>query len=134
MPDWSRKRRATGGKPAAAVAEPFEDQRIGRATLPLPNNKSNVFYTPNRDEAHYLAAFINPEPAQMALGRFAVSTGVTPAALARLPLPAFDGGDSDHVGLANLGRDAAQATTDGDAADLALVEADISQKVWAMVG
>jgi N-6 DNA Methylase len=105
---------ATGGRPAAAVREPSLDQRLGRTTLPLPNNKSNIYYTSDPDEAHFIAAFINSEPAQSALARFAVSTGVTPAALARLPMPRFDPANESHIALAVLGRAAATDAADGN--------------------
>lgn len=95
---------ASGGKPAAAVCEPWHDKRLGRTTLPLPNNKSNIYYASNLDEAHFIAAFINSPAGQEALGRFAVDTGVTPAALQRLPMPRYDAREPSHRALANLGR------------------------------
>ena len=70
--------------------------------MPIPNNKSNIYYCPE-DEAHYLAGFINSGPAQEALGRFAVSTGVTPGALARLPVPRFDTKNEQHQDSRALG-------------------------------
>jgi hypothetical protein len=120
------------GQPIAAVREPQFDARLDRTTLPLPNNKSNIYYTSSTDEAHFLAAFINSTPAQRALGRFAVLTGVTPAALARLPMPAFSGEIEEHVELARLGRAAANQA--GDADELAELEVRIDAVVWRIVG
>lgn len=120
------------GAPVAAVREPANDPKLGRTTLPIPNNKSNIYYAASPDEAHYMAAFINSLPAQRSLARFAVSTGVTPAALARLPLPRFDAGNEDHRELARLGRAAAEAADDQDR--LEEIEAQINAAVWAVAG
>lgn len=120
------------GSPVAAVREPANDQRLGRTTLPIPNNKSNIYYTRSIEEAHFMAAFINSAPAQGALARFAVSTGVTPAALARLPLPRFDPEVEPHRELAALGAAASQAIDDPE--ELAAIEDRINEAVWAVVG
>jgi hypothetical protein len=125
---------ATGGRPAAAVREAQPDQRLGRSTLPLPNNKSNIYYTGSVDEAHFVAAFINSEPAQAALARFAVSTGVTPAALARLPLPRFDVHEAAHVELANLGSRASEAAGAGEVLILTEIENEINEAVTDLAG
>jgi hypothetical protein len=118
------------GTPVAAVREPTHDPRLDRTTLPIPNNKSNIYYTDIVDEAHFVAAFINSEPAQLALSRFAVSTGVTPAALARLPLPRFDANEEAHIVLAQLGAAAASAQCQEE---LEEVEARLSRAVWDLV-
>jgi hypothetical protein len=120
------------GNPVAAVREPSDDPKIGRATLPIPNNKSNIYYTPSVDEAHFIAAFINSGPAQLALSRFAVSTGVTPAALGRLPLPRFDSDSESHRALAALGAEASGAAE--DPARLTAIEGRIDEAVWEVVG
>ena len=123
---------ASGGRPAAAVSEPLLDTRIGRTTLPYPNNKSNIYYTPFADEGYYLAAAINSEPAQRGLGRFAVSTGVTPAALERLPIPRYSKTEAAHRDLARLGRAAHQKRE--DPAQLAGIEEEIDEAVWSVTG
>jgi len=119
---------ATGGRPAAAVAEPRANRALGRTTLPYPNNKSNVYYTRSLEEAHFIAAFVNSGPAQEALARFAVATGVTPVALERLPLPRFDADDTRHCALAGLGASAHELV--GLPAALAQTEAEIDELVW----
>jgi hypothetical protein len=123
---------AAGGRPAAAVSTPAPDRPTGRVTLPYPNNKSNIYYTASAEEAHYIAAFLNADCAQAALGRFAVSTGVTPAALERLPMPKFDAGDAAHEQLAKLGEDAHAAV--GDPQRLADLERRIDELVWKLAG
>lgn len=117
---------ATRGRPGAAVVVARDFPELGRTTLPIPNNKSNIYYC-DEDEAHYLAAFINSSPAQEALGRFAVSTGVTPAAIGRLPLPRFDAQDQQHRALSDLGRAAAAAVDAPD--ELANVERNVDTAV-----
>jgi hypothetical protein len=123
---------ATSGRPAAAVATAAYDERLNRTTLPLPNNKSNIYYTRSTEEAHFLAGFINSSPAQGALSRFAVSTGVTPVALERLPIPRFDQADRNHVRVAQLAQEASRIANDptGDAEELAAVEKELDQCVW----
>jgi hypothetical protein len=115
------------GEPVAAVREARHDPKLDRVTLPIPNNKSNIYYTDSVDEAHFLAAFINSQPTQQALARFAVSTGVTPAAIARLPLPPFDAGEASHQALAELGATATEAPNE---AALQEIEAAINRAVW----
>lgn len=124
---------ATSGRPAAAVRLPEYEPSLDRTTLPIPNNKSNIFYTTVEDEAFYLAAFINSEPAQAALSRFAVSTGVTPAALGRLPMPSFDGTNPHHRALARLGREA-NRIVNGGAVGLEEVELAINDAIWEAAG
>ena len=102
---------ATQGRPAAAVCIDKLDERLGRTVLPIPNNKSNILYVSTEAEAHFVAAFLNSEPAQSALGRFASSTGVTPAALTRLPLPRFVESNALHLELAQFGSLAAELAT-----------------------
>ena len=121
---------AAGGRPAAAVAEPTHEPRIDRATLVLPNNKSNILYTKTTEEAYFVAAFINAGPAQDALARFSVSTGITPAALARLPLPGYDAQDAEHRPLAELGQQATAARAERDDERLASLEREIDDQVW----
>ena len=123
---------ATGGRPAAAVREASFYPRLGRTTLPLPNNKSNIYYTKSVAEAHYIAAFINSGPAQDALGRFAVSTGVTPAALARLPISRFSPLDPLHAALAQAGKDAADLALRGETDKLIEVEQAIASLVISL--
>ncbi len=122
------------GQPVAAVQEPAFDSQLGRTTLSIPNNKSNIFYASSPEEAHYLAAFINSAPAQRALARFVVLTGVTPAALARLPIPRFSPDIETHVALARLGRDAADAARQEQVDRLAEIEDDIDETVWRLSG
>ena len=122
---------ASGGRPAAAVATQANDSRLGRDTLPYPNNKSNIYYTDSLAEAHFLAAFLNSQPAQAALARFAVSTGITPAALERLPLPQFNADDPDHGELARLG-ERAHSVVGTDA--LPQIEDEIDDLVWRIAG
>lgn len=97
---------ASGGLPHAAVAGPELDTRLGRSTLALPNNKSNIFFTGNLREAYYLAAWVNSRKARNAIGRFAASTGITPKALKNLPIPRFNDSDSRHLRLAELSQEA----------------------------
>ena len=127
---------ATGARPAAAVRTPRYDERLGRTTLPLPNNKSNIFYTETTDEAYFLAAIINSSPIQNALSRFAVSTGVTPAAMSRLPIPVFDGSDRRHAALAALSLQAAHLmeTDDLAAGEVAQLESQMDELVWDVAG
>jgi hypothetical protein len=115
---------------------PEHDARLNRTTLPYPNNKSNIYYAASADEAFFLSGFINSSPAQEALSRFAVSTGVTPQALARLPIPTFDSTNRDHMALADLGRRAAAITGDSTADPFAITqcEAEIDEAAWTMAG
>lgn len=62
----------------------------------MPNNKTNIYYTANEDEAYYLAGWINSAPVQDALQRFGAATGITPRALERLPIPEYRSTDDDH--------------------------------------
>lgn len=123
------------GRPAAAVAFPAYDERLRRSTLPLPNNKSNIYYAESPEEAHFLAAFINSAPAQQALSTFAVSTGVTPAALSRLPIPKFNPTHRQHMGLATLGMEAGNVASRSteDPQTLTDIEHQIDDLVWKLV-
>jgi len=100
---------ATGGVPAAAVCEPAMVPELGRVTVPLPNNKTNIIFTATADEAYYLAAWVNSTACGQGLARFAVSTGITPKALSRLPIPTFDSASADHQSLVALARDCTAA-------------------------
>lgn len=121
------------GTPVAAVAVPIFDAKLGRETLPIPNNKSNIYYAASAAEVYFLAAFINSQPAQAALQRFAVSTGVTPAAIARLPLPRFDEASSDHRRLSELAKAATAYVADGQVERLSEIEDEINDRVWSVV-
>ena len=127
---------AADGRPAAAVRVPEHDGRLNRVTLPYPNNKSNIYYAASAEEAFFLAAFINSSPAQEALSRFAVSTGVTPQALSRLPIPTFDSVETKHTRLSDLGRLAIGAAADPTAlpAAVADLEREINDLVWTISG
>jgi hypothetical protein len=119
---------ATNGRPGAAVVVPSYDSRLDRTTLPVPNNKSNIYYSDSASEAHFLAAFINSTPAQEALSSFASSTGVTPAALSRLPIPRFRPGLASHAQLASLGERAAAVGPE----ELGAVESEIDRLTWEL--
>jgi hypothetical protein len=121
------------GAPVAAVATPTYDPRLERTTLPIPNNKSNIYYAESSDEAHYMAAFINSGPAQGALSRFAVSTGVTPVALARLPLPRFNASNPEHRALADIGRRASEVAATADLEELEVIERAAADLVTGLV-
>jgi N-6 DNA Methylase. len=127
---------ASDGRPAAAVRVPTYDAMLNRESLPYPNNKSNIYYASSEDEAHFLAAFVNSRPAQAALSRFAVSTGVTPGALARLPIPTFESTNGEHARLATLGRRAMSivASLLLDPMALDSCEAEIDEVVWSLAG
>jgi len=122
-----------GGMPGAAVVGPTHDPRIGRETVPFPNNKSNILFTKKPREAHYLAGWINSRPAQRALGRFAASTGITPKALSRLPIPRFDESNAGHSKLAEYSELAANAAKAGDIPTLSTLELRIDDLVLPLV-
>jgi hypothetical protein len=118
------------GRPGAAVAVPSMDARLGRETLVFPNNKTNVLYLDAADEAMFVAAWINSSPAQDALGRFAASTGITPKALHRLPIPRYSRTDPDHAELVMLAREATRlAGLTGEGELGALVQAEMDRLV-----
>jgi len=102
--------------------------------LPLPNNKSNVIFTDDIEEAHYLAAWVNSAPAQQQIARISSSTGITPKVLEYLPIPKFDGGIEAHVELSGRGSSAARAAIEGDADELARIEREIAELVLAIRG
>jgi hypothetical protein len=93
---------AGGGEPMAAVEVPRVDRKLGRKTVVFPNNKCNIIFTHNLAEAHYLAGWTNSAVATTGLGRFAASTGITPVAMQRLPIPKFDVADRLHRTLAQM--------------------------------
>ena len=112
---------ATAGRPAAAVCEARFDPTLGRKTLPVPNHKGSIFIA-SPDEAHYLAGFINSEPAQEALSRFVSPTAVSPRAFRRLPMPQYDSTNDEHAELSRLARHAAAAVSAGDGVELMRLE------------
>jgi len=109
---------AAAGRPAAAVASPHVDPYLGRRTVSLPNNKTNVYFTRNEDEAYYLAGWVNSSPVQDALERFSAATGITPRALERLPVQRFDADDTNHVEVARLARVCTEKAQADDRAQL----------------
>jgi hypothetical protein len=109
---------ASGARPAAAVAFPQLDPLLGRRTVPLPNNKNNVYFTKSEDEALYLAGWINAAPVQDALQRFSAATGITPRALERIPIPGYDDSNPQHRETARLAAICVRAAADDDRAAL----------------
>jgi hypothetical protein len=101
---------AGGSLPAAAVLSPQFRSELGRVTVQLPNNKSNVIFTPVEDEAYYLAGWINSSAAQSQIARFAASTGITPRVLEYLPIAPFDDSNQSHKQIAELARQATYMT------------------------
>ena len=73
-------------------------------------------------------------PIQDALSRFAVSTGVTPGALARLPIPPFSQKNPDHLRLSELGAMAVALSANLAPAisDLTSIETEIDEIVWVI--
>jgi len=88
--------------PPAAVCSPAADPRLGRVTTVYPNNKVNFISTRSREEADYLAGFVNSPLAQAAIARQASSTTIAPVTMNSLPIPAFDGSDPSHQRLAAI--------------------------------
>lgn len=119
---------STGGRPEAAVLEPKGFPKLGRMTVPLPNNKTNMLITNTADEAHYLCAWVNSTPAQDALARFAAATGITPKALRTIPIPRYSEASRMHIRLAELSR-AAHAVQDDLDPDLGSVLHEIDSLV-----
>lgn len=97
--------------PPAAVRSPMTDPRLGRVTTVYPNNKLNFIATGSRDEADYLAGFVNSPLAQAAIARQASSTTIAPVTMNSLPIPAFDPTDHDHVRLAGMAAQCSEADT-----------------------
>ena len=91
-------------RPPTAVYVPRWDQRLGLETVCYPNNKSNMFVTQSLSEAHYVAAWINSNPAQASIARLVSSTTITPVALKRLPMPRFDPANRIHQRLSEIAR------------------------------
>jgi hypothetical protein len=104
---------ASAGRPAAAVTSPRLDAKLGRATIALPNNKVNVYFTDKEDEAWFIAGWLNSAPVQDSLERFSAATGVTPKALERIPIPTYDSTEEHHRDVVALARAcAADASVD----------------------
>ncbi len=125
---------AGGGRPAAAVAGPLDDPRLGRTVTPLPNNKTNIYYTRSADEAHYLAGWINSYSAQATLERYSASTGITPAALERLAIPAWDGDDGAHRRVVEAAVACQSAAGTNSLLDLAVAWTEVDLSVAALAG
>lgn len=94
---------AAEGRPPTAPIFPVVDQRLGRATVPYFNNKSNFLQTTDEDESWFVAAFLSSPCCQNLIGRIATSTTISPRKLASVPIPRFDPGDARHQRIAQLG-------------------------------
>jgi len=99
---------APGGTPPAAPVFPEFDGRLGRATVPYFNNKSNFLRVESPEEAWFIATFINVPASQQLIGRVAMSTTISPMKLASVPIPRFDPTDDAHRRLVELGRGAVE--------------------------
>jgi len=119
---------SSGGRPAAAVALPRYDAKLNRVTIPLPNNKLNIYFTETEDEAFYLAAWVNSSSVQDLLSRFAASTGITPRALQNIPIPKYEQTNLHHVEISECGREA-HARVEAGRQDLADLEDRIDELV-----
>jgi hypothetical protein len=95
---------APGGRPPTSPVSPAADPKLGRDTVPYFNNKSNFLKTESRDEAWYIATFLNSPACQQLIGRIAMSTTISPRKLASVPIPRFQDNDPDHIRLAELGQ------------------------------
>jgi len=113
--------------PAAAVVLPAYDARLGRTATTLIDHKLLFCGVADEDEAHYVAGMINSGPFQALLQSFASSTGVTPRALGRLPIPAFD--PLAHGSVVNAARDARAAAMISNRAAQSAAEAAVEAAV-----
>jgi len=125
---------AGGGRPVAAVAGPAADARLGRVVTPLPNNKTNIFYTKDADEAHYLAGWINSFPVQSTLERYSAATGITPAALERVAIPAWNRQDDGHRQIFAAARTCETVAAAGNVPDLTAAWRTLDLAVAAVAG
>lgn len=123
---------ASGGRPGAAVSSPVIDGRLGRETSALPNNKTNIHYTKDINEAHYLAGWINSYSVQAALERYSAATGITPAALERLAIPPYDQEQPQHRAVAQAAQECQAAATRGSAPGLATCWAKVDRAVASL--
>ena len=111
--------REIAGNFGAAVVEKRYNEKLGRSVAPLVEHKLLFCSVQTRDEAIYLACFINSGPAQDLLASFASTTGLTPRALRTLPIPDFDQQDDNARLLVDHGLDIL-ATPASDREDVAL--------------
>lgn len=114
-----------GKTPPAAVCSPIADPRLGRVTTVYPNNKVNFIATRSREEADYLAGFVNSPLAQAAIARQASSTTIAPVTMNSLPIPAFDPADERHVRLAAAALRCGTGAEEPDLAELDEVVASV---------
>jgi hypothetical protein len=106
-------------RPAAAVVDAVFDFDLGRSASPLIDHKLLFCSVESRDEALYLAAFINSTPVQDLLASFANEIAVSPTTLRRLPVPAWDDTNEKMKALA----DAARPISGSDDVEAQLVSA-----------
>lgn len=106
-------------RPAAAVVEAVMDFDLGRVTTPLIDHKLLFCSVATRDEALYLAAFINSSPVQDLLASFINEIAVSPTTLRRLPIPSWNAENQTMLALA----EAARPISGADGVDALLVEA-----------
>jgi hypothetical protein len=111
---------AAGGQPPTSPVFARMYDRLGRATVPYFNNKSNFLSAASVDEAWFVAGFLSAPIAQQLLGRISVSTTITPRKLASVPIPRFDSANAEHVRLAQV----AQQSTTNEAWEANLGELD----------
>lgn len=76
-------------RPSAAVITARFDKNLGRTTAPLADHKLLFCCVDSKEEAIYLAAFINSTPIQDLLDSFANKIAVSPLTMKRLPIPDF---------------------------------------------
>jgi hypothetical protein len=124
---------ASGGRPAAAVRTPRFDRKLGRTTIDLPNNKTNIIFTSTENEAWYLCGWVNSQQAQDALERTAAATGITPRALERLPIPRYDPSNSAHLALAAAAKRCEGAAEQDDDLTVQEYARDVDAHVSAIV-
>jgi hypothetical protein len=96
-------------RPAAAVVEARMDYDLGRRTAPLIDHKLVFCSVESREEALYLAAFINSTPIQDLLDSYINAVAVGPTTLSRLPIPPFDPEHEDTKDLVKLADEVVRA-------------------------
>jgi hypothetical protein len=92
-------------RPPAAVYEPADDDALGFKTSCYPNNKVNFLTCSNLQEADYVAAFVNSEPAQATIARRSSSTTIAPSTLNALALPEYDPANPLHRSISEIGQE-----------------------------
>ncbi len=79
----------------------------------------------SREEADYLAGFVNRPLAQAAIARQASSTTIAPVTMNSLPIPAFDPADETHLRLSAAALRFATGAEEPDLVELDAAVADL---------